>query len=70
MSLNILSSQGITAMEGDVFSIEDVRYTDVVEADLSCTPEEKNRLTEMIANMTGGRGKLKEEKITTVKKRI
>lgn len=60
----------ITAMEGDVFSIEDVRYTDVVEADLSCAPEEKNRLTEMIANITGGRGKLKEEKITTVKKRI
>ena len=60
----------ITAMEGDVFSIEDVRYTDVVEADLSCTPEEKNRLTEMIANITGGRGKLKEEKITTIKKRI
>ena len=41
-----------------LFAIEDLSYTDVVQAELSCVPERADEVRALIANLTGGQGKL------------
>lgn len=59
----------IQNMAGDKFDMADLRYTDVVEADLTCTPEEKDYLVDMMNNITGGRATLKREEVKAIKKK-
>ena len=56
------------AASGDaLFAIENLTYTDVVEAELSCLPERADELHALIANLTGGKGVLKSEELRIVK---
>ena len=56
------------AAPGDaLFAIENLAYTDVVEAELSCLPERADELHALIANLTGGKGVLKSEELRIVK---
>ena len=57
-------------MEGDLYQIIDLRYTDVVEADLACDPEKALELQGFVTNLTQGKGILKNEEIRLVSKRI
>lgn len=51
----------------ELFTIENLVYTDVVEAELSCLPERADELSGLIANLTGGKGVLKSEEVRIVK---
>ena len=51
----------------ELFTIENLVYTDVVEAELSCLPERADELSGLIANLTGGKGILKSEEVRIVK---
>ncbi len=55
-------------MAGEIFDIADLRYTDVVEADLTCNPEKSLELQGFMNNLTGGRAVLKNEEIKLVHK--
>lgn len=56
------------AASGDaLFAIENLTYTDVVQAELSCLPERADELHALIANLTGGKGVLKSEELRIVK---
>lgn len=55
------------ADEGSLFTIENLAYTDVVQAELSCVPEHSGELQSLIANLTGGQGKLLSEESRIVK---
>lgn len=57
-------------MAGDIFEILDIRYTDVVEADLACDPDRTVELQGFISNLTQGKGLLKKEEIRLVKKSL
>lgn len=60
----------IQSLAGETFSIENVRYTDVVEADISCMPEDTAQIKSLIDSVTAGKARLKAETVTTVKKEI
>ena len=49
-----------------LFTIDKISYTDVVEVELSCLPEKAEELAELMANLTGGKGVLKNETIKIV----
>lgn len=51
----------------ELFTIENLVYTDVVEAELSCLPERADELSGLIANLTGGKGILKKEEVRIIK---
>lgn len=55
------------AGESSLFAIEKLIYTDVVQAELSCLPEHSAELHSLIANLTGGQGKLLSEERRIVK---
>ena len=52
------------------FSIEEIRYTDVVSMDLCCIPEDAEGLTGQITNLTAGRGVLKNQESRLVKRLV
>lgn len=60
----------IQNMAGDLYQIVDIRYTDVVEADLACDPDKSEELQGFITNLTQGKGVLKNEEIRLVKKSL
>lgn len=71
---NLAASTKATAADGDadadedsLFTIENLAYTDVVQAELSCVPEHSGELQSLIANLTGGQGKLLSEESRIVK---
>ncbi len=53
--------------EEPLFTIDKISYTDVVEAELSCLPENAEELAGLMANLTGGKGVLKNEKTKILK---
>ncbi len=52
------------------FSIEDIRYTDVVSLDLCCMPEGADAVISMVTNLTAGRGILKNQESRLVKRLV
>ena len=46
---------------GALLTIENLTYTDVVQAELSCVPERADEVKNLIANLTGGQGRLCSE---------
>ena len=52
------SSGDEPAGSGALFAIENLTYTDVVQAALSCVPERADEVKNLIANLTGGQGRL------------
>ena len=52
---------------GALLTIENLTYTDVVQAALSCVPERADELSGLIANLTGGKGVLKKEEVRIIK---
>lgn len=59
-------SENAEDTEEPLFSIDKISYTDVVEAELSCLPEKAEELSGLMANLTGGKGVLKNETIKIV----
>ena len=57
-------------MAGDLYQILNLRYTDVVEADLTCDPEQSLELQGFVTNLTQGKAILKNEEIRLVNKKI
>ena len=57
-------------MEGDLFQILELRYTDVVEADLACDPEQTLELQGLLSNLTQGKAILKNEEVKLVSKKV
>ena len=56
------------AASGDaLFAIENLTYTDVVQAELSCVPERADEVKNLIANLTGGQGRLLGEETRVVR---
>ena len=53
--------------DDSLFNIENLAYTDVVEAELSCVPEKADELKGLVANITGGKGVLKSEETRIIK---
>lgn len=53
--------------DDSLFNIENLAYTDVVEAELSCVPEKADELKSLVANLTGGKGVLKSEETRIIK---
>ena len=43
---------------GVLFTIENLTYADVVQAEISCVPERADEVKNLIANLTGGQGRL------------
>ncbi len=69
---NLAASTKLSASDGDeaedsLFAIENLAYTDVVQAELSCMPERVDDLISLIANLTGGKGSLLSEEKKIVK---
>lgn len=69
---NMAASTKASAADGDteeenLFAIENLAYTDVVQAELSCVPEHSEEVQSLIANLTGGQGKLISEESRIVK---
>lgn len=52
---------------GDLFKIQDIAYTDVVEVKISCYPEKTEEVISLVTNLTGGKGKLKNQCIELIK---
>lgn len=52
------------------FSIEEIRYLDVVSMDLACVPEDEEAVISQITNLTAGRGTLKNQEIRLVKRLV
>ena len=52
---------------GALFTIENLTYTDVVQAALSCVPERADEVKNLIANLTGGQGRLLGEELRVVR---
>ncbi len=59
-------SEDAEGTEEPLFAIDKISYTDVVEAELSCLPEKAEKLAGLMANLTGGKGMLKNEAIKIV----
>ena len=55
-------------MAGELFEIQELRYTDVVEADLTCDPEKTLELQGLLSNLTQGKAVLKNEELKLVNK--
>lgn len=53
---------------GALLTIENLTYTDVVQAELSCVPERADEVKNLIANLTGGQGRLCSEALTSCAK--
>ena len=53
--------------DDSLFNIENLAYTDVVEAELSCVPEKTDELKGLVANLTGGKGVLKSEETRVIR---
>ena len=51
----------------ELFTIENLVYTEVAAAELSCLPERADELSGLIANLTGGKGVLKKEEVRIIK---
>lgn len=64
---NLAGDSGNTSAGDTLFTIENLVYTDVVEAELSCLPERADELSGLIANLTGGKGVLKKEEVRIIK---
>lgn len=58
----------IQKSEGTVFSIDDIRYTDKVEADIACEPERSSEVKELLANLTDGKFIIESEEKKLVKR--
>lgn len=54
-------------LAGDVFDVSEVKYTDKVEADITCEPEEGDAVKDMLKNLTSGRLIIKTENILEIK---
>lgn len=52
------------------FSMEEVRYTDVVSMDLVCMPEDAETVISQMTNVTAGRGVLKNQESRLVKRLV
>ena len=52
------------------FSMEEVRYTDVVSMDLVCMPEDAETVISQMTNVTAGRGILKNQESRLVKRLV
>ncbi len=50
-----------------LFTIDKISYTEVVEAELSCLPENAEKLAGFVANLTGGKSVLKNEATKIIK---
>ena len=61
------SSGDEPAGSGALFAIENLTYTDVVQAALSCVPERADEVKNLIANLTGGQGRLCSEETRVVR---
>lgn len=61
------ASQETQAEDEPLFAIENLVYTDVVQAELSCIPENVDDVRSLIANLTAGQGKLIDEEKRIVK---
>lgn len=61
------SSGDEPAGSGALFAIENLTYTDVVQAELSCVPERADEVKNLIANLTGGQGRLLGEETRVVR---
>lgn len=57
--------QSIAADSG--FAIEDIQYTDVIEASVGCMSEEAERIKSLMADISGGKAVLLSEEIKLVK---
>lgn len=64
---NLAGDSGNASAGDTLFTIENLVYTDVVEAELSCLPERADELSGLIANLTGGKGVLKKEEVRIIK---
>ena len=60
----------IQSLAGESFAIENIIYSNVVEADLSCLPEKTEEVKSLINSVTSGKARLAEETTATVKKEI
>ena len=56
-------------LAGSAFDIADIRYTDMVEVDLICNPEDKEDVLSIIANLTGGKAEPTLEENVLAKKK-
>lgn len=65
--LQNLAGQSGGATAENLFVIENLAYTDVVQAELSCVPERAAEVQALIANLTGGQGRLLGEELRVVK---
>lgn len=63
---NLAGQSGAAAAENP-FAIENLTYTDVVQAELSCVPERAAEVQALIADLTGGQGRLLGEELRVVK---
>ncbi len=52
---------------GALLTIENLTYTDVVQVELSCVPERADEVKNLIANLTGGQGRLCSEETRVVR---
>ena len=52
---------------GALLTIENLTYADVVQAELSCVPERADEVKNLIANLTGGQGRLCSEETRVVR---
>lgn len=57
-------------MAGDMFQIQDIRYTDVVETDLTCDPDKVLELQGLMTNLTQGKAIYKGEELKLVNKKV
>lgn len=64
---NLAGSSGGASTDDALFTIENLVYTDVATAELSCLPERADELSGLIANLTGGKGVLKSEEVRIIK---
>ena len=64
---NLAGGSGDASAGEELFTIENLVYTDVATAELSCVPERVDEVRALIANLTGGKGVLKSEEVRIVK---
>ena len=64
---NLAGGSGDASAGEELFTIENLVYTDVATAELSCVPERADEVRALIANLTGGKGVLKSEEVRIVK---
>ena len=57
-------------MAGDYFLIENIKYTDKVEADFLCGPDDKDKVKNIIESMTSGKSRIKKEEMGLIKIKI